>query len=211
MRLTWFAGGFRRIKARRFAAAACAAFSLCAGCDNVDNSQIPPEALVARTSSGTLAAGDVIAISFSGAPELNGTEAIDGSGKISLPLIGQVTAAGKKLKAFQDEVSGLYKTQLQNTQVIIAQQKSAIPVTLAGAVARPGRLVLEEQTTALDAILQAGGATNIGNLKKVRIIRIVNGKHYTQVIDLSPAMQGRPSSVFYVRYGDIIYVPERLF
>lgn len=188
-----------------------AAVLVCAGCHSVDVSNLPPEAVVARTSSGTLAAGDVIRISFTGAPELNGVHAINSSGRISLPLIGEVAAAGKSVKTLQNELSVRYSSQLQNTQVFVAQEKSAIPVILSGAVARPGRLMLDEQTTALEAILQAGGATNIGNLKKVRILRIVNGKHYTQVIDLSPAMRGRPSSVFYVKYGDIIYVPERLF
>ena len=193
------------------ALASLVALLVCAGCENVEVGNIPPEAIIARTSSGTLAAGDVIRISFSGAPELNQIHSINAQGRISLPLIGEVTAAGKRLRTFQNELSLLYRSQLQNTQVIVAQEKSAIPVILSGAVARPGKLILDEQTTALEAILQAGGATNIGNLKKVRILRIVNGKHYTQVIDLSPAMQGRPSSVFYVKYGDIIFVPERLF
>lgn len=210
MSAPWLVGVFRKINPC-YLAAACTALFFCVGCDNTEVNTLPPEARVARTSTGALAAGDVIRISFSGTPELNQVQAIDGSGRISLPLIGEVTAAGKQLKAFQDELSERYKSQLQNTQVIIAQEKSAIPVILSGAVQRPGKLILEEQTTALEAILQAGGATNIGNLKKVRIIRIVNGKHYTQVINLSPAMQGRPSSVFYVKYGDIIYVPERLF
>lgn len=191
--------------------ASLAIFLLCVGCQPTDVSSLPPEAVVARTSTGALAAGDVIRISFSGAPELNQVQAITANGKISLPLIGEVTAAGKKLKAFQSELAELYKSELQNTQVIVAQEKSAIPVILSGAVARPGKLVLDEQTTVLEAILQAGGATNIGNLKKVRIIRTVAGKHYTQIIDLNPAMQGKPSSVFYVKYGDIIFVPERLF
>lgn len=189
----------------------CVALLICSGCQETPTGTIPREALIARSSAGVLAAGDVIRISFSGTPELNQVQTIDARGKISLPLIGEVIAGGKKLSAFQGELSELYKSQLQNTQVIVAQEKSAIPVILSGAVARPGKLVLDEQTTVLEAILQAGGATNIGNLKKVRIIRIVDGKHYTQVIDLDPAMRGKPSRVFYVRYGDIIFVPERLF
>ena len=192
-------------------AAICVALLLCSGCQDTTSSTLPPEARIARSSTGALAAGDVIRISYSGAPELNQVQPVDAHGKISLPLIGEVTAGGKKLGALQSELSELYKSQLQNTQVIVAQEKSAIPIILSGAVARPGKLVLDEQTTALEAILQAGGATNIGNLKKVRIIRIVNGKHYTQVIDLEPAMRGKPSTVFYIKYGDIIFVPERLF
>ena len=202
--------GFRTCRLRRVAAVGTAAF-VCAGCQNPDVSSIPPEALVARSSLGTLAAGDVIRISFDGAPELNQAQAIQANGKVSLPLIGEVPAAGKKLKDFQDELSGLYKSQLQNTRVIIAQEKSQIPVILSGAVQRPGKLVLDEQTTALEAILEAGGATNIGNLSKVRIIRTVEGKQYTQIINLTPAMKGQPSRAFYVKYGDIIIVPERLF
>ena len=191
-------------------AATCVALLLCSGCQETETGTIPPEALVARTSTGALAAGDVIRISFSGAPELNQVQTIDARGKVSLPLIGEVTAGGKRLSVFQGELAELYKSQLQNTQVIVAQEKSAIPVIMSGAVARPGKLVLDEQSTVLEAILQAG-ITNISNLKKVRIIRTVNGKQYTQIIDLDPAMRGKTSTVFYVRYGDIIHVPERLF
>lgn len=207
-------GVSRKIELRHFIAAFVVfgvLLLLCSGCQDTATNTLPPEALVARSSNGALAAGDVIRISFGGAPELNQVQSIDARGKISLPLIGEVTAGGKKLSAFQSELSELYKSQLQNTQVFVAQEKSAIPVILSGAVSRPGKLILDEQTTVLEAILQAGGATNIGNLKKVRIIRIVNGKHYTQVIDLDPAMRGKPSTVFYVKYGDIIFVPERLF
>ncbi len=200
---------FRSVLLRVLATACVALLSV--SCTPSETSEIPPEARVARRSSGTLAAGDTVRISFNGAPELNQVQSIDANGKISLPLVGEVAVAGKTLKAFQDELAGLYKTQLQNTQVIVAQEKSAIPIILSGAVQRPGKLVLDEQTTVLEAILQAGGPTNIGNMSKVRIIRIVNNKHYTQIVNLDPAMRGKPSTVFYVKYGDIIYVPERLF
>ena len=210
MRVSWLVGINLSARSRGLAIG-CALLFSCVGCQPTEISSLPPEAVVARTSTGALAAGDVIRISFSGTPELNQVQSINADGKISLPLIGEVTAGGKKLKAFQNELAELYKSQLQNTQVIVTQEKSAIPVILSGAVARPGKLILDEQTTVLEALLQAGGVTNIGNLKKVRIIRVVNGKHYTQIIDLNPAMQGRPSRVFYVKYGDIIVVPERLF
>ena len=190
---------------------ACAALLLCTGCEDNPVSSLPPEAVVARTSSGLLAPGNRLRISFSGAPELNEIQAIRADGSISLPLLGEVPAAGKKLKSFQEELTNRYKPELQNTQVIVAQEKSEISIVLSGAVQRPGKSILDEETTVLEAILEAGGVTNIGNLHKVRIIRTVNGKHYTQIINLAPAMQGKPSRVFYVKYGDIIYVPERLF
>jgi polysaccharide export outer membrane protein len=57
---------------------------------------IPAEAFKSRPS-GSLAAGDVIRVSFPGAPELNTVQKIMANGKVSLPTIGDVTAQGKSV------------------------------------------------------------------------------------------------------------------
>lgn len=169
-----------------------------------------PKQLVGQVS-GTLAPGDVLKLSFSGAPDLNQLQKIRSDGKVSLPQIGQVQAAGKKLGEFQDDLSRLYKPKLTNTEVVVALESSSIPVYVSGAVNRPGKIVLERPMTVLEAIMEAGGPSNLGSLKKVVVIRNSGGKHFTQTFDLSPALRGQATEAFYLRPYDMINVPERFF
>jgi polysaccharide export outer membrane protein len=130
---------------------------------------------------------------------------------MSLRLVGEVTAAGKRLGDFQEEVSRLYKTQLKNSEVMVSLEASAIPVYVTGAVGRPGRVSLDRPMTVLEAIMEAGGLSNLGTLKGVVVIRNMNGQHLTQTFDLSPALKGKKVEAFYLKPYDMINVPERFF
>jgi polysaccharide biosynthesis/export protein len=177
----------------------------CAGC------QAPKAThpLVAQTPN-FLNAGDVVRISFPGAPELNQTQKIGTDGALSLPLIGTVQAAGKSPGQLQNELAGLYKPQLQDNEVLVAVESRAVPVVVSGAVQHPGKIVFERPATVLEAIMEAGGFTPEADLKKVELIRIVKGEHQTQFFDLRSVLRGLPTRASYVSGGDVIYVPERL-
>ncbi len=157
-----------------------------------------------------LSSGDTVRVSFTGAPELNQTQKIGTDGKISLPLIGEVIAAGKSLAQLQRELTNLYKPQLQNSEVIVTLETRALPVVVSGAVQKPGKVIFERPATVLEAIMEAGGFTPEANLKKVSLIRIVNGRHYSKIFDLRPVLQGQPTAAVYVSSGDVVYVPEKL-
>src|SRR6187401_3238488 len=59
-----------------------------------------------------LASGDVVKLTFSAAPELNQSQKIRTDGKLSLPLVGEVDAAGKTVGQLQSELIQVYKSQL---------------------------------------------------------------------------------------------------
>lgn len=186
------------------------AFLLCTGCQTPRRSAALPKQSVGQMP-GVLGNGDVVRVSFTGAPELNQTQRIGSDGKLSLPLIGEVYAAGKSVGQLQVELSRLYKPQLQNSEVVVALESRAIPVVVSGAVQKPGKIVFERPATLLEAIMEAGGFAPDANLKKVSLIRLVNGQHQTQLFDLRPVLKGVPSRAVYVSGGDVIYVPEKLF
>lgn len=180
------------------------------GFSGCQGTAIIPKQAIGETL-GALAAGDIVKLSFPGAPELNQSQKIRADGKISLPLIGEADAVGKKLGEFQEELSRRYRPHLRNTDVVIALEASAIPVYVSGAVNKPGKIYLDRPMTVLEAIMEAGGLSNVGDLNKVVLIRNTNGRHNTQTFDLSPALKGRPTDAFYLRAYDMIYVPERFF
>ncbi len=183
--------------------------SLCGGCQTPAVKMIPDQPAVAKALY--LGVGDVVKLSFPGSPEFNQTQRVRADGKLNLALIGEVDAAGKKLKDFQGELSRLYKPHLLNTEVVVTLESSATPVVISGAVKRPGKIMLDRPVTVLEAIMEAGGLAPMGNARKVHLIRVVNGEHQTQVFDLTPLLSGKASRAFYVRGGDVIYVPESLF
>ena len=181
-----------------------------AGCQTPVNSGAFPDQSGAPTKV-TLATGDVVRLTFSAAPEFNQTQMIRGDGKINLPQVGEVTAAGKPIAQLQSEVVALYKPQLRNSDVLVTLESGITRVFMAGSLQRPGPLVLDRPTTLLQAIMHAGGPTPFSNMRRVQIIRLVNGRQQSQVMDLRPTLAGQPTRPFYVRDGDIVTVPQTAF
>jgi polysaccharide export outer membrane protein len=168
---------------------------------------IPAEAYSARPS-GTLAAGDVIRVSYPGAPELNTTQKVQANGKVSLPTIGDVTAQGKSVATLQSQLSGLYQSHLQNPTVLVAVEAAASGVYVSGEVTRPGKVPLDRPMTAFDAIMEAGGFTKFANPKQVVVVRTKGGKVERYALNLDDTISGASSSAFYLRPYDTVYVKQ---
>ena len=156
-----------------------------------------------------LASGDVVKLTFSAAPELNQAQKIRTDGKLSLPLVGEVDAGGKTVGQLQAELIELYKSQLKTPEVTVSLEASITSVTVSGAVNKPGKLAFERPTTVLQAIMEAGGPSQFGTLKRVRLMRVVNGVYKSQLMDLHDL--GKEVKPFYVRDQDTIYVPQSTF
>jgi protein involved in polysaccharide export with SLBB domain len=176
------------------------------GCQNPK----PKAPLPLAQAPSALTVGDVVRITFPAAPELNQSQKIGTDGTLSMPLVGQVHAAGKTPADLQSELSNLYKSQLQDSETVVTVESRAIPVVVSGAVQKPGKIVFERPATVLEAIMEAGGFTPEADLKKVTVIRIVKGQHQTQLFDLRPILRGTSTRATYVSGGDVIWVPERL-
>jgi polysaccharide biosynthesis/export protein len=183
--------------------------AFCTGCETQTGTALP-EQPTAKTKV-SLAPGDVIKLTFPGSPDFNQTQKIRADGKLSLPLVGEVAAAGKTLVDFQTEMVRLYQSQLRNSEVIVTLESGITQVVVSGNIKRPAKLAFDRPTTVFQAIMEAGGADEYGNLGKVHLIRVVNGQQLTQVLDLRPALSGKAISALYVRDGDVIYVPQSSF
>lgn len=182
---------------------------------SLSSCETPPSAgfaeQVAANTPVVLGPGDSIRFSFTAAPELNQAQKIRADGKISLPQLGEVTAAGKTLSQFQSELSAVYKSQIRNTDVFLTLDSGVAQVYLSGAVRNPGKLSFDRPTTVLQAIMEAGGPNQFGNLRKVHLIRITDGIQRTQLLDLRPAVIGHTQRAYYVKNGDIISIPQSAF
>jgi polysaccharide export outer membrane protein len=188
-----------------------AAFVLlsCGGCKTSSNTPLPDQPIA--TTPVTLSPGDVIKLTFPAAADLNQSQKIRADGKVSLPLVGEVTAAGKKLLDFQNELTSLYKAQLRNSDVVVALESGTATVVVSGYVNKPGKLLFDRPTTVFQAIMEAGGVSEYGSLSNVHLVRIINGQQHTQVLNIRDAMSGKITTVNYVKDGDVVYVAHSLF
>jgi protein involved in polysaccharide export with SLBB domain len=199
----------RLVERKSLTGVAALVLALLTACQTATQTPLP-EQPTAQTPVN-LAPGDVVKLAFVGAPELNQSQKIRADGKLSLPLVGEVAAAGKTLVGFQSELIRLYKPQLRNSDVVVTLERGTAEVVVSGNVKKPGKLTFDRPTTVFQAIMEAGGVGEYGNLKKVHLIRIVNGEQLTQVVDLKPALSGKSTSALYVKDGDVIYVPQSMF
>jgi polysaccharide export outer membrane protein len=170
-----------------------------------------PQRQSAAPAHVTLTEGDAIKIIFTGAPELNQSQKIRADGKISLPQVGEVGAAGKTLPQFQAEISALYKPQLKNSDVLVTLESATTHIFVSGAVGHAGPVTIDRPTTILQAIMQAGGPNQFANLGRVQIISLANGREQTRVVNLRPTLAGEETQPTYVRDGDVIRVPQSAF
>lgn len=180
-----------------------------AGCAGPANPPLPEQA--AAPPRVNLVPGDVIRITFSGAAELNQSQKIRADGKLSLPQVGEVHAAGKTIPQLRQDLIALYKSQLINSDVVITLESGTTQVYITGAVGHGGKFVFDRPTTILQAITEAGGFNQFANPRRVQVIRLQNGQEHTQLLDMRPTLVGKTTRPFYVRDGDVISVPQTAF
>ncbi|HXS69144.1 MAG TPA: polysaccharide biosynthesis/export family protein [Candidatus Polarisedimenticolia bacterium] len=175
------------------------------------NPVIPPK----DTKDAALREADIVKVTFPGTANLDATtQAIRRDGKITLPIIGEVVAAGKTPTQLEKELIDLYSTQLVSSKEITVQvQAASFPVFISGAVNRPGKLTLDHPITVLEAVMESGGFDlNRAKLNKIKVIRGQDkpGQTKTYTINLEGFLDGRPIDVFYLEPTDIVYVPSKI-
>jgi polysaccharide export outer membrane protein len=163
----------------------------------------PPEVVALRE-------GDVLKIAFPGSPSLDTTQQIRRDGKITMPLVGEVEAAGMTTEALQQNLVKLYAPQLSSKEITVTVASSSFPVFVNGAVLRPGKIMSDHPMTAFEAIMEAGGFDYAkANLKGVMVIRQEGDHSQKYTLNLKLVMEGKGGEPFYVKPGDTIYVPEK--
>jgi polysaccharide export outer membrane protein len=149
---------------------------------------------------------DILAIRVWREPELSGAVQVRPDGKITLNLIGEITAAGLTPEKLKEKIVEAYSTVMNKPEVmvsVLSVQSRRYYIT--GGVNRPGTYPLVVPVTVLEALTNAGGFQEFANTKKIHILR--NGKiikfNYNDVIRGKNMHQN-----IRVENGDYIVVPE---
>jgi protein involved in polysaccharide export with SLBB domain len=168
---------------------------------------LPGQALLSQTSAPrpavyepVLQPGDFLRITVWRKPELSGEFAIRGDGTIADPFYSTVHAGGLPLSAATERVVGhveLYETNAWVTVVPLLR------VAVRGEVRQPSLYTVSPETTVLQALMLAGGPTDRGNLRQIRVIR--DGQETP--VDLTRLDEVSAQQL--VRSGDQIVVQRR--
>ena len=158
-----------------------------------------------------LSPGDVIKVSYADETVPDQTQKIRRDGKVSLPLIGEVTAAGKRVIDFQNQLINRYESHLDNAEVLVTLENGTANVIVSGFANKPGTYPFDRPTTVYQAVMEAGGVSDYGSPSNVHLTRIINGEQRTETVNLRPAIRGTPIKPKYVQDGDVIYISRSLF
>lgn len=156
-----------------------------------------------------IGAQDVISISVWKDPELTETVPVRPDGKISLPLLNDVQAAGLTPTQLKVQIAEALKKYVTDPIVtVIVTQINSQRVYITGEVTHPGAFPLLPGMTILQALSSAGGFTQFASMKKIYMFRMVNGKQMDFPFDYKDVIHGkRLDQNVVLQAGDTIVVP----
>jgi polysaccharide biosynthesis/export protein len=166
---------------------------------------LPPK----DASNYLIGAQDVLDVNVWKETELTKTVPVRPDGKISLPLLNDVQAAGLTPTQLSQSITEKLKRYISDPQVtVIVTVMNSQRVYLIGQVARPGAYPLLPGMTMLQAISSAGGLAQFANSKKIFLTRAEDGKTKKYPFNYKDVMEGRaPEQDIPLRAGDTIVVP----
>jgi polysaccharide biosynthesis/export protein len=130
-------------------------------------------------------------------------------GKISLPLLHDVQAAGLTSMQLRDKISRSLAEFMPNPEVsVIVTDVRSFRVSVMGEVQRPGVLLLKSSTTVLEAIAMAGGFRDFASPSKIVVVRKEGGQTQKIPFNYNKAIRnGETEDNIYLKTGDVIVVP----
>ena len=130
-------------------------------------------------------------------------------GKISMPLIDDVQAAGLTPLQLKQNITDKLKQFIDNPNVsVVVTEANSFKVFVTGEVRTPGVYRLKSETTLLQIIPMAGGFTEWANQKKITVIRKEGGKEKRITANYKKILEGDdPTSNVVLKPGDTVVVP----
>ncbi len=168
-----------------------------------------------RTFEYLIGPRDVIRVNVLGHPELSSPfyktstpgSPVDSQGRITLPLVGPLTVAGKTIFQIQEDIKTRLQEYLKHPEVDVSViEFGAYRYYVFGEVTNPGLYVLDRPLTIFEALAQAGGFTRLAYRDEVALVR---GPIREENIHLFSTDNLDPFASTYIQADDIIFVGRR--
>lgn len=148
-----------------------------------------------------LGGGDTIRVTVYGELELSQTYRISQSGQISMPLIGEIQAAGRNASQVRQDIAARLANGYLRDPSVTVEVANPRPVFVLGEVGAAGQYPYAEGLNGMKVVALAGGYSTRAKQDRLIVTRVYNGKPVT--FAMSPYDPIHP--------GDAIRVPQRLF
>jgi protein involved in polysaccharide export with SLBB domain len=153
-----------------------------------------------------LGPGDELVVDYWGTTSQHLQRSVDREGRVSIPEAGSVVVAGRTLGETQQTIQRMLSRQLRGVTVDVTLGKlRTVRAYVVGDVKNPGAYDISSLSTALSALIAAGGPTDTGSYRTVKHYR---GKALVEEVDLYDLMlKGVSSGEVHIESGDSILVP----
>ena len=140
--------------------------------------------------------------------QLSGSFPVRPDGKISLVLLGDVTAAGTTPMELSANLTEMLKKYIQDPLVTVTVTAvNSQKVYVVGEVQHIGAIDLTPEMTPLEAIAAAGGLSTYSSGKHAYILRGAPGKQTKIPFDYKKALKGQPGQAITLQTGDTVVIP----
>jgi polysaccharide biosynthesis/export protein len=141
-------------------------------------------------------------------PDLTATLPVRPDGKISLPLLNDVPAAGMTPMQLADSITGKLRKYVADPRVtVVVTAMNSRRVFVTGEVSKPGAMALLPNMTILQA-LSSSGFTQFANLKRIYLLRTENGRQTKIPFNYKQVVKGdHPEQNILLKPGDTLVVP----
>lgn len=154
--------------------------------------------------------GDVLGIQVQGPEPLTSRVRVRTDGRISLPYLNDLEAAGRTPSALAEQLRAAMRAFLRNPGVTVTvEESSPLTVSITGEVARPGVYALEPRAGVLHALASAGGLSQFAREDRIFVLRHLAGAAAPTRIRFDYAVLSRAEgrgAAFVLRRSDIILV-----
>lgn len=151
---------------------------------------------------------DVLDISVWKNPELSRTVPVRPDGKLSLPLVNDIVAAGLTPAALREQLTARLAEYVPSPEVsVIVREVHSNKVAVIGSVRTPGRYELKSPATVLEMIALAQGFTDFAARDRIFVLRQSGGTTERIPFNYRKIVEGNGQDNFFVQPGDIIVVP----
>ncbi len=162
----------------------------------------------AAPSDYVIGADDMLHISVWKEPDLTSTLPVRPDGKISIPLVNDLAAAGMTPMQLADSITDKLKKYIADPRVtVVVTQMNSRRVFVSGEVIHPGAMPMLPNMTVMQALASAG-FTPFANLKGIYVLRNTNGRQVTMPVNYKEMIRGKnPQQNFLLQPGDTVVVP----
>ena len=166
-------------------------------------------AIAADSDRYVIGSEDVLYIHVWREETLSKTVSVRMDGKISIPLVDEIQAAGLTPLQLKELLTQRLKEFVEAPNVtVIVMEANSFKIYIYGQIKSPGVYRLRSETSLVQAISMAGGFLEWANQKKIIIIRKENGKEKRITVNYKKIVQGKDlGSNLTLKSGDTIIVP----